>query len=113
MIAQSEPRSWSIASGFVLPGTSATPIARGPSRISRGPSSPSRAVYAANIPSKQALPVCTCFEWVASRRNCHRPAAWVPAVPIAERVFAASSFKRCAVAAATPMTPPVAVEWKR
>jgi 2-methylcitrate dehydratase PrpD len=31
------PKFWSIASEFVSPGTRAAPIARGPSKISRGP----------------------------------------------------------------------------
>jgi len=32
---------------------------------------------------------------------------------MADRVCSASSFRRWAMAAATPMTPPVAVVWKR
>ncbi|KAG1388306.1 hypothetical protein G6F58_013521 [Rhizopus delemar] len=78
----------------------------------RAPVKPSRARYAAVMPSAAALAVCNCLESAASRRNSQRPAAWVPAEPSACSICSGDSLSRWPVVTAAARVPAVPVVWK-
>ncbi|MNT11158.1 hypothetical protein D3C72_1460250 [compost metagenome] len=110
-VAQRVPRPSVRQAGLAsLDMPAAMPCA--PSRICRAPVKPARASQADWSPSAAALAVCSCLESAASRRNSHRPAACVPAVPSAWLMPSASRPNSLATAAAAASVPTVPVVWK-
>ncbi|MOA12488.1 hypothetical protein D3C78_1324860 [compost metagenome] len=83
-----------------------------PSRMFFAPVRPSAVMYAASRPSAAALAVCNCLESAASRRNSHKPAAWVPALPMQLRNCSVSKSSSLATVTAAARVPTVAVVWK-